>query len=68
MWDQVDHIKQPDNFALVEAARVIYMAGFFMTVSPETIDLVAKKACEQNKILCMVHPNAFPTESCILLL
>lgn len=51
----MDHIKQEENFKLVESARVIYMAGFFMTVSPETIQLVAKKAAESNKILCMVR-------------
>ena len=29
---QVDHIKQPENWALVESAKVIYNAGFFITV------------------------------------
>jgi adenosine kinase len=29
---QVDHVKKPENWAVVEAARVIYSAGFFITV------------------------------------
>ena len=64
---QVDHVKQPENWALVEAAQVIYSAGFFITVSPESIMLVAKHCADNNKIYCMnlsapfisqvAHPN-----------
>ena len=46
-------MKQPENWALVEAARVIYSAGFFITVSPESILLVAKHCAENNKAYCM---------------
>lgn len=56
MWRvylQVDHVKQPGNWALVEAARVIYSAGFFITVSPESILLVAKHCAANNKVYCM---------------
>lgn len=50
---QVDHVKMPENWALVEAARVIYSAGFFITVSPESILLVAKHCADNNKVYCM---------------
>ncbi|KAK9811523.1 hypothetical protein WJX72_005257 [[Myrmecia] bisecta] len=50
---KVDHLKQPENFALVERARVLYSAGFFITVSPESILLAAKHACEHGKMYCM---------------
>ncbi|EIE21409.1 adenosine kinase isoform 1T-like protein [Coccomyxa subellipsoidea C-169] len=50
---KVDHVKQPENWALVEAARVIYSAGFFITVSPESILLVAKHCAANNKVYCM---------------
>ena len=72
MCCQIDHIKEAENLELLECARVIYMAGFFMTVSPETIDLVAKTACQRNKILCMVcsisllvtmHASAAPVQN-----
>ena len=50
---QVDHVKQSENWALVEAAQVIYSAGFFITVSPESIMLVAKHCADNNKPYCM---------------
>ncbi len=50
---QVDHVKQPENWALVEAARVVYSAGFFITVSPEAILLVGKHCAEHSKTYCM---------------
>ncbi|KAK7848569.1 adenosine kinase 2 [Quercus suber] len=34
-----DHLKQPENWSLVEKAKYIYIAGFFLTVSPESIQL-----------------------------
>ena len=46
-------MKQPENWALVEAAQVIYSAGFFITVSPESIMLVAKHCADNNKPYCM---------------
>ena len=46
-------MKQPENWALVEAARVIYSAGFFITVSPESIMLVGKHCAEHSKTYCM---------------
>lgn len=52
---KVDHVQLPENLDLVEKARVIYIAGFFMTVSPETIELVSKRAAEQHTIFCMVR-------------
>lgn len=50
---QVDHVKKPDNWALLEAARVVYSAGFFITVSPESILLAAKHCADNDKIYCM---------------
>ena len=50
---QLDHVKKAENWKLVEAATVIYSAGFFITVSPESIMLVAKHCADKNKIYCM---------------
>lgn len=50
---QVDHVKAPENWALVEAARVVYSAGFFITVSPESILVVGKHCAEHSKTYCM---------------
>lgn len=47
---KVDHLKKPENWALVEKAKYIYIAGFFLTVSPESILLVAEHAAANNKV------------------
>lgn len=48
-----DHLKQPENWALVEKAKYYYIAGFFLTVSPESIQLVAAHAAANNKVFTM---------------
>ena len=50
---KVEHLTQAENFALVEKARFYYIAGFFMTVSPDSIMTIAKHACEHNKTFTM---------------
>ncbi|KAJ7975052.1 Adenosine kinase [Quillaja saponaria] len=50
---KVDHLKQPENWALVEKAKYFYIAGFFLTVSPESIQLVAAHATANNKVFSM---------------
>ena len=37
----------------MKAARVIYSAGFFITVSPESILATAKFCAENDRIYCM---------------
>jgi adenosine kinase len=39
--------------AMVDSARIIYISGFFLTVSPDSIQRVAKQAAEANKVFCM---------------
>ncbi|XP_077225537.1 adenosine kinase 2-like [Tasmannia lanceolata] len=48
-----EHLKKPENWALVEKAKYIYIAGFFLTVSPESIQLVAEHAAAKNKVFMM---------------
>jgi adenosine kinase len=36
---KVDFLKEKENMALLEKARVVYSAGFFITVSPDSIAL-----------------------------
>jgi len=45
-----EHLKQPENWVYVETAKFFYSTGYFVTVSPPTIMLVAKHAAEHNKI------------------
>jgi len=48
-----EHLLKPENFKLVEAARFYYSAGFFLTVSPESIMTVAKHSAAQGKCYMM---------------
>lgn len=48
-----DHIMQKENWVLVERAQVVYIAGFFLTVSVDSILEVAKHCAEKNKIFSM---------------
>ncbi|KAK5850949.1 hypothetical protein PBY51_001781 [Eleginops maclovinus] len=47
------HLDLDSNWELVKKAKVYYIAGFFLTVSPDSILKVAKHASENNKIFCM---------------
>jgi adenosine kinase len=47
------HLDKPEIWSRVEKARLYYIAGFFLTVSPPSIQRVAKHAAENNKIFCM---------------
>ncbi|KAH8954997.1 hypothetical protein BDL97_08G111300 [Sphagnum fallax] len=50
---KVDHLQKPEIWALVEKAQYFYSAGFFLTVSPESIMLVAKHAAATGKTFMM---------------
>ena len=50
---KADHVQKPENWAVVEAARVVYSAGFFIPVSPDSIIAVAKHCADNDKIYCM---------------
>lgn len=49
----IDHIKKPENQALIENAQYFYISGFFLTVSQETILTVAKHAHDTGRTLAM---------------
>uniref|UniRef100_A0A674CX39 Adenosine kinase n=1 Tax=Salmo trutta TaxID=8032 RepID=A0A674CX39_SALTR len=47
------HLDLKENWKLVEKAKVYYIAGFFLTVSLESILKVAKHASENNKLFTL---------------
>ncbi|XP_078034188.1 adenosine kinase 2 isoform X2 [Augochlora pura] len=47
------HIEEIENKKLIDAAEYIYLSGFFLTVTPETIQAVARHAYENNKMFMM---------------
>nr|CAB3220190.1 adenosine kinase [Phallusia mammillata] len=50
---QYSHLEKPENWALIEQAKYYYIAGFFLTVSPESIQAVAKHASQNGKTFMM---------------
>jgi adenosine kinase len=50
---KVDHLKKEENMALLEKAKVVYSAGFFITVCPDAIALASKHCNEKGKTYCM---------------
>lgn len=52
-YDKAKHLDLKENWQLVEKAKVYYIAGFFLTVSPEAILKVATQSSENNKLFCM---------------
>lgn len=64
---KVEHLAQPENWALVEAAKVCYISGFFLTVSVDSILKVAQHCADTNKLFTMnlsaaFIPTAFKTK------
>lgn len=54
-----DHLKKPENWALVEKAQIVYIAGFFLTVSVDSIVAIGKHCAETNKYFIMNLSAAF---------
>ncbi|KAF2353685.1 Carbohydrate kinase PfkB, partial [Trinorchestia longiramus] len=47
------HLDIPENKAIIDKAKFFYISGFFLTVSPESIQTIGKHALEHNKVFCM---------------
>lgn len=50
---KIEHLKEEENWKLVERAKICYIAGFFLTVSVDSILAVAKHCMENNKLFIM---------------
>jgi len=50
---KVDHCKSAENWKVVEAAKVVYSAGFFATVSPDSIKEASKQKAADGGLYCM---------------
>jgi len=50
---KVDHAKEPENLKIIKEAKIIYSAGFFITVSPESIKLASRQQAWTENIYCM---------------
>jgi hypothetical protein len=52
---QVDHLKQPEIAKLLEEAKVVYSAGFFITACSEAILHSAEHCLANNKVYAIVR-------------
>ena len=50
---KIDQLKKPEMQATLAAARVFYVSGFFLTVSPPSIKLVAEHALANNQVFML---------------
>merc|ERR1711988_292165 len=50
---KVDHVKKPENMKLVQGAKIIYSAGFFITVSTESMKLAQAEAAKSGATYCL---------------
>lgn len=50
---KVSHVQQPEHMKIVSDAKIVYSAGYFITVSPETIELVSKEVLKTGGTYCM---------------
>ncbi|CAF4601044.1 unnamed protein product [Rotaria socialis] len=48
----IDHFNDPKNHEHVEKAKIFYTAGFFYTVSPDTVMRLCEHADQTNKLFC----------------
>jgi len=47
------HLQEPANWAVASGAKIIYSAGFFITVSPASIKLASMEAAKNGNLYCM---------------
>lgn len=50
---KVEHCKQPEHWKVVEGAKIVYSAGFFATVSPDSIKAAAAQKLKDGGVYCM---------------
>merc|ERR1712224_1052835 len=68
---KVDHLKEPDNMAILNKAKIVYSSGFFTTVSPDSLALLAKTCNEGGKTFCFNLSAPFimqvpPFKACLM--
>jgi adenosine kinase len=50
----VEHLKQPENMKLLEGAKVVYSAGFFITACAPAIEACADHCLQHKKTYALV--------------
>mmetsp|Transcript_8358 Transcript_8358/g.26627 ORF Transcript_8358/g.26627 Transcript_8358/m.26627 type:complete len:354 (+) Transcript_8358:90-1151(+) len=50
---KVEHLKKPEVWKLAQEAKIIYSAGFFITVSPDSMRAAAQEAADHGALYCL---------------
>jgi adenosine kinase len=50
---KVSHVQEPEQLKVLEAAKIVYSAGFFITVSPESMELASKTVAKNGGTYCL---------------
>lgn len=50
---KASHCQEPENWKVVEGAKIVYSAGFFATVSGEAIKLASQQKFKDDCLYCM---------------
>ena len=59
---KIAHVERPENWAVVEAARVVYSAGFFITVAPDAMLKVAEFMAAHDRVYALNISAPFVVE------
>merc|ERR1719198_2406213 len=50
---KASHLQEAGQWKVLEGAKVVYSAGFFITVSPESIELASEQTVKSGSIYCL---------------
>jgi adenosine kinase len=50
---KASHLQESENWKVLQGAKIVYSAGFFITVSPESIELASQEALKQGSVYCL---------------
>ena len=50
---KVEHCKEADNWKVAQGAKIVYSAGFFATVCPDAMKLVAAEKAKDGGLYCL---------------
>jgi len=50
---KASHLKEAEQMKVLEGAKIVYSAGFFITVSPESMDIASEKTVEKGTVYCL---------------
>jgi len=50
---KASHLQEPAQMKVLEGAKVVYSAGFFITVSPESMDIASDMALQKGATYCL---------------